>query len=134
MPTVKKATKKSTSKKAPVKKTTTKKVTVKKEEGEKKSRISANGLNGSHIRVLQTLKGGASMSRAELAEATGINKGWSRILGTTEGGHEDALEPRGFVKSSVPPEGERGMRYTITASGKKSLEKAEKELAKAGKS
>jgi DNA-binding MarR family transcriptional regulator len=60
-------------------------------------------------------------------------KGWSKLLGTKEGTHEDALEPMGYVKVAVPQEGERGLKYTITASGKQALAKAQKEMAKAGK-
>ena len=121
MPAVKKPTK------------TAKKVTKKTEESTGRSTQSFNGMNGSQIKTLDALKDGNPQTRAELSESTGIAKGWSKILGTKEGGHEDALEPKGYVKSSVPPEGERGLRYTISARGKQALVKAQKEKAKAGK-
>jgi len=120
---------------APAKKSVKKtpvKATPKVEEPKTRSR-SYNGLNGSQIRTLEALSDGKAKTRVELAEATGINKGWSRILGTKEGTHEDALEPMGYIKATVPQEGERGMKYTITASGKQALAKAQKEMAKAGK-
>lgn len=92
-----------------------------------------NGLVPSVIKVLQTLRdAGVAMTRKELAESTGIEKGWSKILGTKDGGNEEALGPIGYVLSVEPKEGERGMKYKITAAGKQALVKAEKEMAKAG--
>ena len=122
-------------KKAPAKKAPAKKAPAKKKAAESTGTRgrSSNGLNGSHVKILQALKSGKAMSRADLSEATGIGKGWSKLLGNKEGTHEDALESRGFIKSEVPPEGERGLRYKITGPGKQALTKAEKELAKAGK-
>lgn len=84
-------------------------------------------LTGNEIKVLSLLaKAKAPMTRGELSFKTGINKGWSRLLGAfTEGkGHGDGLEDRGLVTTHVAPEGERGVRYTITAAGRKALAKA----------
>lgn len=91
-----------------------------KKEGAK----SSGDLSPNQVLILQALKDGRPRTRAELSEKTGIKKGFSKLLGTQEGGHPDALEPKGYVKSSPPEEGERGMTYTITAKGKAALSKA----------
>lgn len=121
---------KTPTKKAPVKKA----APVKEEAAEPKTRSrSYNGMNGSQIRTLEALSDGKAKTRKDLSEETGIMKGWSKLLGTKEGNHEDALEPKGYVKTTVPQEGERGLKYTITPAGKQALAKAQKEMAKAGK-
>lgn len=88
-------------------------------------------LNGSNIRILSALrKSPIPMTRAELSAVTGINKGWSRLLGaaTKEDGGvagSDSLEAKGYV-TNRKVEDERAIQYSITASGRKALDKAEK--------
>lgn len=83
----------------------------------------AGGVTGNQIRLLQALKSGKEMTRAQLADATGIIKGYSKMLGNVEGTHENSLTALGLVKCMVAEEGERGMRYAITAKGKQLLTK-----------
>lgn len=84
-------------------------------------------LSSNQVKILEQLSSGRRMSRKDIAEATGIQKGFSKLLGAQENPAETALEPMGLVKSEEPKEGERGLQYTITAGGKKALEKAQKE-------
>jgi DNA-binding MarR family transcriptional regulator len=93
----------------------------------------STSLNGSQIKILETLVSGRRMSRKDIAEKTGIQKGYSKLLGAQENPSETALEPLGYVKSEEPNEGERGLQYTITAKGKVALEKAKKEAAESAK-
>jgi hypothetical protein len=93
-------------------------------------RRTSNGLTPTMVRVLELLSHG-SKTRGELAEATGVAKGWSRILGAAtkeDGGAagEDSLESKGFVKHSKH-EGDRSLNYEITAAGRKALATAQKE-------
>jgi hypothetical protein len=67
------------------------------------------------------------MTRGEMSEKTGIQKGWAALLGpTSKGGDSDnwdeGLEARKLVKSSVE-EGVRGFQYQITKSGVEVLKK-----------
>lgn len=105
-----------------------------KEPAERKAR-GFNGLTQSKIKTLQELRDGMPKTRNDLVEATGIQKGWSKLLGAVTkdnfGGHADSLLALGYVKQLVAEEGVRGTRYQITATGRKALEKAEKEMAKA---
>lgn len=88
-------------------------------------------LTGVQIRVLQALRDGGKMTRNDLSESTGISKGWAKLLGTKEGGHDGSLEGLGFVKRVDSPKDEKPkLTYVITAEGKKALAKAEKEMAK----
>src|SRR5262249_17326909 len=63
-----------------------------------------DALTANEAKVLGALaKAKAPLTRKDLAAATGINKGWSRLLGaaTREGGGaagKDGLEARGLVK------------------------------------
>jgi len=71
------------------------------------------------------------MTRAELTTRTGIKKGWSRLLGAStkeDGGvaGSKSLEAKGYV-TNRKVEDERSIQYTITASGRKALDKAKKE-------
>jgi len=118
---------------APEKKTT--KAAAKKTGGKKKF----GGLNVSEMKVLEALKDGEARTRNDLRGITGIQKGWSKILGApTKGVSPESLEGRKFVKSEkheAQGEGDTktpaGLYYTIMAGGKKVLEKANKEMAKA---
>lgn len=92
--------------------------------------LKKNSLNGSQVKILSALKDGKQRTRAELSELTGIRKGWSKLLGNKEGTHENGLEAKSLVKSFVPQEGERGLKYAITGAGKQALTKAEKEMSK----
>ncbi len=89
------------------------------------------GLTGVQIRVLQAMSSGSKVTRADLSEATGISKGWAKILGTREDPIEGSLEGMGLVRKVDPPKDEKQiLTYVITADGKKMLAKAEKEMAK----
>lgn len=90
---------------------------------------SAGGLSAPALRALQYMaKAGRNVSRADLAGATGQLKGWSKLLGTREGNHEDSLCALGLVKC-IQEEGEP-MRYCITIKGRDALKAAEAELEK----
>ena len=84
-------------------------------------------LSGNAIKVLQAMKGtaanGKTVTRAQLAEKTGINKGWSKLLGNPTKGGDHGMEAAGLVKSQKH-EGERGLVYFITEKGRKALEAA----------
>lgn len=83
-------------------------------------------LSGSKVKVLEALVSAEpeGLTRTELAEQTGINKGWAKLLGAPTKGGTNGMEGAGLVKSHKH-EGERSMRYTITAAGKKALAKAQ---------
>lgn len=83
-------------------------------------------LSGSKVRVLEALVAAEpeGLTRTELAEQTSINKGWAKLLGAPTKGGTNGMEGAGLVKSHKH-EGERSMRYTITAAGKKALAKAQ---------
>ena len=123
-------------KKAPAKKEKVAAKQTTKEAAEPKKRTSGkfNDLTSSQIKTLEALNDGTAMTRQELADETGIQKGWSKLLGKQEDDHEDSLLSKNLVKATVPQEGEgRAMKYMITAAGKQALAKAQKEMAKAGK-
>ena len=81
-----------------------------------------SGLTKRQHKVLTALASGKELSRNELADATGMNKGWSKLLGAST--HEEAgdgsLEGLGYIKSARY-EGSRSVVYAITAAGKKAL-------------
>lgn len=86
---------------------------------------AANGLTENARKVLTALgKAKQPLTRADLRAATGIQRGFSKLLGTaTKGVQPDSLEGRGLVKSTAPADGEgRALTYTITAAGKRALE------------
>lgn len=128
--------KKTTAKKATKGKTASTKAkrgtTAKKKQSAKKQAEptpSINGLTSRQVRVLEVLKSGREMTRKEMAEATGITKGWSKMLGAAskQGGGAAAgkgLEQQGYVKIAPNEEG-RTLLYSITAKGRKLLAKAE---------
>lgn len=113
---------------------------VKEAKGKKsEKRARGNGeLTGNELKVLTALKGtsagGKTLSRSKLKEKTGINKGYSKMLGAaTKGDMGDGLESRGFVKH-VKIEDQRELGYHITAKGtalvsKPPKAKREKEVA-----
>jgi hypothetical protein len=71
---------------------------------------------------------GHALSRKELSEATGQEKGWSKLLGKKEGGN-GGLCDRGLLNLVMHED--EPMRYSLTEEGKTALAKAEEELAKA---
>jgi hypothetical protein len=77
-------------------------------------------LNGTQRKVLEVLADGKPKTRKDLKEATGLQKGWSKILGAPTKGElkPTTLEGMGLVKSEPTPE---GLAYTITAAGKQAL-------------
>jgi hypothetical protein len=90
--------------------------------------VKERGLSGNKILTLETLnKAKDGLTRAQLAEKTGIVKGWAKMLGAVTQGDaaEGTLEGDGLVTSD-DVEGIRGLVYTITAKGKKALENAKK--------
>lgn len=89
---------------------------------------STNGdLTGNETKILTILaRANKPLTRADLAAKTGINKGWSKTLGSSSkdnGGMsgKDSLDGRGYVKCELH-EGQRSFLYTITARGRKALE------------
>lgn len=116
-------------KKTTTTKTAPKKTTAAKKAAPKKAApaAKADGLTDVQTRVLTALKNTASgkgLTRAQLSEKTGINKGWSRILGAytkDDGGAnaDNSMTGLGLV-SSQKMEGEP-VSYYITAKGKKAL-------------
>lgn len=91
--------------------------------------VSSNGeLTGSEIKILSALTKVESANRDKLRSATGIQKGYSKILGASTkedygSTGSDSLCGRGYVKV-LKIEGERQFRYQISATGRKALEKA----------
>ena len=86
---------------------------------------SKGGLSNNKVKVLTLLaKAKQPMTRSEMAEKTGIAKGWAKLLGAVTKGDAEAgtLEGDGLVRSEKV-EGEAGLRYTITAAGRKLLDK-----------
>ncbi len=88
----------------------------------------SNELSPNEVKTLKALvKGNKPMSRADLRKATGIQKGWSKLLGSsTKEVAAESLEGRKLVKSEKV-EGQRGIVYTVTANGKKAVAKQPKE-------
>jgi hypothetical protein len=105
-------------------KVATKKAPVKKAAAAKAAPAETvpSGLTKRQHKVLTALASGKELSRNELADATGMNKGWSKLLGAST--HEEAgdgsLEGLGYIKSARY-EGSRSVVYAITAAGKKAL-------------
>ena len=122
---------KSTKKKVATKKTA-KKVEKKKVEKSEKtsgSRKKYGEFTSNELRTMEVLGEGGDFSRNDLKKATGIEKGWSGMLGSpTRTIKHNTLEGRGFVKHQkheAQGEGEgktpAGFFYTITGTGKKAL-------------
>ena len=84
-----------------------------------------SGLTDREIKVLAALDAGKDLTRAGLVKATGIAKGWSKLLGAATkksfGGGKEGLEPRGLVKSAKDS---RPLEYAITDAGRKALSSA----------
>jgi hypothetical protein len=117
---------------AKAKKTTekaVKKVTKKtatKKAASKQPKVS-NGLTGNQVKVLKALKSGQELNRKQLAQRTGINGGWAKLLGTAYqdevGAQGPGLSDTGLITVNSY-ESERILTYTITAKGKKVLQDA----------
>jgi hypothetical protein len=123
--TEKKAAGKAAGKKAAGKKVV-KKAAGKKAAGKKAAAAEKGGLSGNQRKVLQALAkttADKTLTRGELAEKTGIERGWSKLLGSpTKDAKDHGMEAEGLVKSQKV-EGERGLGYFITAKGKAALAK-----------
>lgn len=107
-------------------------------KAKKGGRAKKEGLRKPQIRVLQVLKGGAELTRAQIADKGEVDQAFL----TTYIGSEDpkirakrdkqmmpSLLTLGYVKSKCYPTdggGEGPAHYTITASGKAAYEKAVK--------
>lgn len=89
-------------------------------------KAGSDSLNGSETKILTALsKASSPMTRDDLRKKTGIQKGYSGLLGShTKEVQPETLLGRGLVKVSIPAEGQRQHGYEITAKGKKELEKA----------
>jgi hypothetical protein len=88
---------------------------------------AANGMAPNKVKVLTLLaKTPAGMTRTEMSEATGIVKGWTKMLGAVTLGAPatGTLEGDGLVRSEEV-EDQRGRVYTITPAGKKALAAAQ---------
>ena len=86
---------------------------------------AAGDLNGSEIRAMAAIRdAGKSLTRSELATLTGQTKGWSKLLGTKEGGN-GGLCDRNLLNLIEHEEGP--MQYDLTSEGRAALEKAEAE-------
>lgn len=89
------------------------------------------GLTGREISVLKALAGATTpLTREHLRGITGINKGFSKLLGAgtkEDGGRAgaDSLGGRGLVSCSKI-EGEKALTYTITTAGREALTAASK--------
>lgn len=84
-------------------------------------------LTGAEYRTMKAINdAGHALSRKELAEATGQEKGWSKLLGTKDGGN-GGLCDRGLL-NLIMHESEP-MRYALTEAGREALEKAQAEPA-----
>lgn len=122
-----------TTKKATAKKTTTKKSAPKaakkapaKKATAKKVPKNPTGLSGNQVKILDALSKQDEMTRKDLEAATGIVKGYAALMGSpTKEIGGGTLEGRKLVHSGKH-EGARGLHYTITAAGRKELEKAKK--------
>lgn len=98
-------------------------------------------LTQTEMKVLECLEDGDSKTRTTMKEETGIQKGWSKMLGAPtkpDGVGPDTLEGKGYVKhEKLDAQGEgdnktpAGFYYKIMAKGQKALEKARKEKEKA---
>lgn len=83
-----------------------------------------NGLTPNEKKILGVLaKNKKPLTRADLSKKTGINKGWSRVLGASSKGEDpDSLIGRRLVKCE-DYEDVRGYCYVITAAGRKAVGK-----------
>jgi hypothetical protein len=70
-------------------------------------------------------------TRNELSQATGMEKGWSELLGAATreglGVQGGGLEGRGLNECLGRQVGGKSLLYTITGAGRKAIEQAEKE-------
>lgn len=88
------------------------------------------GLTGTEVKTLTALAKVESANRDKLRATTGVQKGWSKILGASSkedfgSTGSDSLCGRGLVKV-LQIEGDRQYHYAITPAGRKALEKAKK--------
>jgi len=98
----------------------------------KSARTPSSGeLNGSQVKLLLTLgKSKKEMDRKQLSAKTGINKGFSRLLGAAtkdaNGVHgSSSLIGLGFVKAEKH-EDSRTLTYALTAKGRKKFQQLSK--------
>jgi hypothetical protein len=117
-----------TKKKTTTKATTPKKATAKRATKTKPKvpKTVAGSLTKSEIKILEALKsaGTKELNRDQLIQKTGINNGWSRMLGTpTTEVKPGTLQGRKLINCHKH-EGSRVLTYTITTRGKQALSKA----------
>lgn len=113
-----KATKKATKK-------STKKAAQTETKGTKK--VSPNGLTPTQLKILGSLKatvnGKKEMSSGDIREATGLNKGLSKAIGTPS---KDEVSAESLLGKKLVTankyEGSRGWQFAITDKGKKALQ------------
>jgi len=75
----------------------------------------------SDIRILKALAKGQELTRGQIREATGISKGYSKLLGAaTRDVAPESLQGRKMVQV-FQHEGQRALTYKITTVGKKYL-------------
>lgn len=88
----------------------------------------ANQLGSAMIKVLKALKA-KPMSRAEISAKTGINSGFTSLLGHLEPAKREAqsLSARGLIKPTTEDrDGKNVVVWNLTAAGTKALEAAAK--------
>lgn len=85
------------------------------------------GVTGREVKVLTALSKAMpdGLTRPQLVKKTGINRGWSRLLGaSTKKGFGSAgktsMEGRGLIRHEKH-EDSRAMIYVITATGRKAI-------------
>ena len=128
---VKKAAKKAVKKAAPKKvaKAATKK-TAKKTEAKAapvKKVADPNRLGKPQVLILQTLAKKDGLTRTEISTKTGINSGFTSLLGHLDPAQREpqSLAARGFIKiEQHDRDGKNVILFSITASGRKALEKS----------
>lgn len=99
---------------------------TKKAAAERKPREKAD-ITGNQASILKALdktkNANGQMTREQIGKATEINKGFSKLIGASDGEPAaDTLMGKGYVKTDVV-EGDRHVYHAITAAGRKALEK-----------
>lgn len=93
------------------------------------SAATAEKLGKPRRKILEALEKGAKLTRNEIAEKTGINSGFTSLLGhlEPEKQEEGSLAKLGLIRfEKEDRDGKNAVVAVITAAGKKALEKARK--------
>ena len=96
----------------------------------KAEKKSVDKLSKNRIAILQALKGGKALTYNGVREATGIQKGLTRLMAkeTEKNTYPDSLESLGYIKCEEGKETESGgtgpYEFSITASGRTALSQA----------